>query len=129
MKMLSLNKRHVQLALLLLLCAFSVTALAGEPMPWDNGLKKFGDALTGPTAMYVSLIAFAACMYGLIWGGEMGDLMKKIVMIVLAGSTLVGSASIAKTLLGVQVTGAVIETIASLPMHTVDHASRLFGVA
>jgi type IV secretory pathway VirB2 component (pilin) len=105
-----LHKKTVSQLLLLLLLAFVCTnAFAGEAMPWDGGLKKFGDALTGTTAMYISLLAFAACMFGLIWGGEMSDVIKKMVIIVLAGSGLVGAASLAKNLLGVQVTGAVID--------------------
>lgn len=91
---------------LLFVCA---PAFAGEAMPWDTGLKKFGDAMTGTTAMYISLLAFAGCMIGLIWGGEMSDMIKKLVQIVCAGSGLVGAASLAKNLLGVQVTGAMID--------------------
>lgn len=105
-----LNKKSsARLLLLVMLALFATNAFAGEPMPWDNGLKKFGDALTGTTAMYISLLAFAGCMFGLIWGGEMSDVIKKMVIIVLAGSGLVGAAGLAKNLLGVQVTGAVIE--------------------
>lgn len=105
------NKKSIAQVLVLMVLAFACTsAFAGEAMPWDSGLKKFGDAITGTTAMYISLLAFAGCMFGLIWGGEMSDVIKKMVIIVLAGSGLVGAASLAKNLLGVQVTGAVIET-------------------
>lgn len=121
-------KPSLQLAVLLVLFLVSASAFAGESMPWDGGLKKFGDALTGPTAMYVSLIAFAACMFGLIWGGEMGDLMKKIVMIVLAGSSLVGAASLAKNLLGVQVTGAVMDATAHAQAGGLQYVGGLFGL-
>ncbi|MCD0253093.1 Flp pilus assembly complex ATPase component TadA [Xanthomonas campestris pv. campestris] len=104
------RKPMAQLLLLLLLASVCSGAFAGEAMPWDSGLKKFGDALTGTTAMYISLLAFAGCMFGLIWGGEMSDVIKKMVIIVMAGSGLVGAASLAKNLLGVQVTGAVIDS-------------------
>lgn len=98
-----------RVALLLILAFVCTSAFAGEAMPWDNGMKKFGDAITGTTAMYVSLLAFAGCMFGLIWGGEMSDVIKKMVIIVLAGSGCVGAASLAKNLLGVQVTGAMLD--------------------
>lgn len=121
----------LQLLLLLVLAMVCSTAFAGEAMPWDGGLKKFGDALTGTTAMYISLLAFAACMFGLIWGGEMSDVIKKMVIIVLAGSGLVGAASLAKNLLGVQVTGAMLD---GAPAHVdaavgvLTHALRWAGI-
>jgi TrbC/VIRB2 family. len=105
------NKKMIaQLVVLVVLALACTSAFAGEAMPWDSGLKKFADAITGTTAMYISLLAFAGCMFGLIWGGEMSDVLKKMVIIVLAGSGLVGAASLAKNLLGVSVTGAVLET-------------------
>lgn len=103
------HRNLIFLFVFVLLFVISGPAIAGEAMPWDNGLKKFGDALTGTTAMYVSLLAFAGCMFGLIWGGEMSDFVKKLVMIVCACSGLVGAASLAKNLAGVQVTGALID--------------------
>lgn len=120
------GKQVGQLVLLLALFALSAVAFAGEAMPWDSGLKKFGDAITGPTAMYVSLLAFAGCMFGLIWGGEMNDLLKKMVQIVCAGSGLVGAASLAKNLLGVQVTGAVIEAV-RINAEAVQQVGALLG--
>lgn len=121
-------KPSLQLVLLLALFLVSASAFAGESMPWDSGLKKFGDALTGPTAMYISLLAFAACMFGLIWGGEMSDVIKKMVIIVLAGSGLVGAASLAKNLLGVQVTGAVIDAFGVAQTGAAQHVGGLLGI-
>lgn len=104
------HKRSLFLLFVLLICVCA-PAFAGEAMPWDTGLKKFGDAMTGTTAMYISLLAFAGCMIGLIWGGEMSDMIKKLVQIVCAGSGLVGAASLAKNLLGVQLTGAMLDAV------------------
>lgn len=127
MKVTPNRKQAVQLVLMLVLFVVSASAFAGESMPWDSGLKKFGDAITGPTAMYVSLLAFAGCMFGLIWGGEMNDVIKKMVLIVCAGSGLVGAASLAKNLLGVQVTGALIEATHNAT-GAVQQAGSLFGI-
>ena len=102
------RKQVVQVLFFVALYAISTAALAGEAMPWDSGLKKFADALTGTTAMYVSLLAFAATAIMLIWGGEMGDFVKKLVMTICAGSLLVGASAAAKTLLGTNVTGALL---------------------
>ncbi|PSD28842.1 hypothetical protein C7E18_00055 [Stenotrophomonas maltophilia] len=106
------RKTSLQLLVLLALALVCSSAYAGEAMPWDGGLKKFADAMTGTTAMYVSLLAFAGCMYQLIWGAEMTEFTKKLVTVVCAGSGLVGAASLAKNLLGVQVTGAVVGGVA-----------------
>lgn len=97
-----------QLLAIVFLLSLSSLAFAGEAMPWDNGLKKFGDALTGTTAMYIAVLAFAASMLGLIWGGEMSGFVKGLVWTVLVVSGLVGASSLAKNLAGVQVTGALI---------------------
>jgi type IV secretion system protein VirB2 len=99
---------NLQLVLLLALLFISASAFAGEPLPWDNGLKKFGDALTGPTVMYIAIIAFAAAGLGLIWGGEMSDMLKKIVMSICAVSFVVGAAGFAKNFLGINVTGGML---------------------
>lgn len=104
----SFNRVTLQLLVLVALMAVSSFAFAGEPMPWDKGLKQFGDALTGTTAMYIAILAFAASMLGLIWGGEMSGFVKGMVWTVLVVSGLVGAASLAKNLAGVQVTGAVL---------------------
>ena len=102
------HRNALQLFALIALMAVSTFAFAGEPMPWDAGLKKFGDALTGTTAMYIAILAFAASMLGLIWGGELSGFVKGLVWTILVVSALVGAASLAKNLGGVQVTGAMI---------------------
>ncbi|MDH0074146.1 TrbC/VirB2 family protein [Stenotrophomonas maltophilia] len=106
------RKTSLQLLVLLALALVCSSAYAGEPMPWDSGLKKLADAMTGTTAMYISLLAFAGCMYQLIWGAEMTEFTKRLVTVVASGSGLVGAASLAKNLLGVQVTGAVVGGVA-----------------
>ncbi len=100
-----------QLALLLLLMAFSSAAFAGEPMPWDGTLKKIGDALVSSTAFYVAVIAFAASALSMVWGNEMSDTMKKIAGTTIVVSFLVGVPGFLKNILGIQVTGA------EIPMH------------
>lgn len=123
-----LSPRQVaRIAVLLALLLVTAVTLAGEAMPWDSGLKKFADALTGTTAMYISLLAFAGCMMGLIWGGELNDLVKKMVVIVCATSGVVGAAGLAKNLAGVQVTGATIEVASSHRADTAEFAG-LVGV-
>jgi len=112
------NKRFYQIALILLvLLAISSNAFAGEPLPWDNGLKKFGDALTSSTAFYIAIIAFAASAIQMIWGGEMSQTVKNIVVTMMVVSFVVAVPAFLKNFLGIQVTGA------ELPIaHAYGHA-------
>lgn len=95
-------------ALVVFLCLLSSTALAGEAMPWDGGLKKVADALTTTTAMYVCMIGFAFTCYQMIWGGEMSDFGRKIVMSIFVVTLIVGIGAFLRNVMGLQVTGALI---------------------
>ncbi|MCL2009403.1 MAG: TrbC/VirB2 family protein [Synergistaceae bacterium] len=80
-------------ALLLSLIAFSLVfaisgaAWAGETagtgMPWEEGLNRLRDSITGPVAMAISLIAIVAAGAALIFGGDMTGFMRTTVYIVL----------------------------------------------
>lgn len=71
-------------------------ALAGsaQGLPWEGGLTKLKDSLTGPVAMVVSLLALVGCFIGLAFGGEMNDFLRKAIMVVMAISGVVGASSI-----------------------------------
>ena len=62
----------------------------GDSLPWNSGLDKLTKALSGKTALMVSMVGvfFAGGM--LLFGGDLGGFGKTIMMVVLVGSMLGG---------------------------------------
>lgn len=69
-------------------------------LPWEGPLTTLKDSLTGPVALVISLIAILVCGALLIFGGEMGDFAKRMVMLVMVIAVVVGGASMLTTLFG-----------------------------
>ena len=69
-------------------------------LPWEGPLTMIKDSLTGPVALAISLIAILVCGAMLIFGGEIGDFAKKLIMLVLVISLVVGGASMLSTVFG-----------------------------
>ena len=63
---------------------------ADATVPWTSGLKNFTDVLSGPTALLISMVGLFFAGGILIFGGELGNFSRMIMMVVLVGSTLTG---------------------------------------
>lgn len=85
--------------------AMAAGAGGGGSMPWNSFLTTLKNDLTGPTAGIVALIAFFALAFQLAWGGEMSDLTRRLVILGMIVSFLVGGSS---TLSAMGITGAVV---------------------
>lgn len=48
----------------------------GGGMPWESGLQKVRDSLSGPVAVAISLIAIVASGVMLVFGGDMQGFMR-----------------------------------------------------
>ncbi len=83
--------------------AFAGTA--GTAMPWDGPITAIQQSLTGPIAIGVTLIAIAVGGMMLIFGGEMNDFARRIIMIVIVGALINGANIVFTNLYG---TGAVL---------------------
>jgi type IV secretion system protein VirB2 len=102
---------------LILLSAIVVAALALTPataaavpaggggLAWEGPMAMIVSSITGPVAMGVSLLGVVGTGATLIWGGEINEFIRRIVMVVLVIALIVAAASILATLFGV---GAVI---------------------
>ncbi|MBQ6775584.1 MAG: TrbC/VirB2 family protein [Synergistaceae bacterium] len=66
---------------------------ATDDAPWEKPLEKFVKVLSGPTALYISMIGLFFAGGILIFGGELGPFTRMIMMIVLVGSILTGITS------------------------------------
>lgn len=74
---------------------------SGGGLPWEGPLDTLKKSITGPVAMVVSLLGVVACGAALIFGGEMNEFIRKIIMLVLVIALIVGAASVMSTLFGV----------------------------
>lgn len=74
---------------------------SGGGLPWEGPLETLKKSITGPVAMVVSLLGVVACGAALIFGGEMNEFIRKIIMLVLVIALIVGAASVMSTLFGV----------------------------
>lgn len=99
------NNRTVRFCAFVLL-QFGIAGLAfagssGGGLPWEAPLKVLADSLTGPVALFISIIAMAAAGGTLVFGGELGEFTRKALMLVMAISFLVFGSAFMSTLFGV----------------------------
>jgi type IV secretion system protein VirB2 len=78
----------------------------GGSLPWETPLEAIRDSVTGPVAYAMSLMGIVVAGAMLVWGGEIGDFVRRIIMLTLAISLIVFSANILATLFSVS--GAVL---------------------
>jgi type IV secretory pathway VirB2 component (pilin) len=72
--------------------SFSSMALAqaagGGTLPWEGPLQTLATSLTGPVARSIGVVAIAVCGGMLAFGGELNEITKRILMVVLALTVL-----------------------------------------
>ena len=78
----------------------------GPSMPWDDGLEKIKQNLTGKTALAIGVLAMFAAAAALVFGGEMSEFTRRIILMILAVALMISGASLLNILFGV--TGALI---------------------
>lgn len=78
---------------------------AGGALPWDGPLTTLKNDLTGPVAFTISLLAMVACGAALVFGGEINDFIRRIIMLVLVVAFITGVVNVAGAL---GITGAVV---------------------
>lgn len=85
----------VMLALLLLLAMPGVALASGAAdLPYEDGLKKLMESLSGPVAVSISIIGIVAAGAMLIFGGDMTGFMRSIAFLVLVIGITVGATNI-----------------------------------
>jgi type IV secretory pathway VirB2 component (pilin) len=78
---------------------------AGGSLPWDTPLTTLRNDITGPVAFTISLLAMVACGAALVFGGEINEFIRRLIMVVLVAAFLVGVTNLASAL---GITGAVV---------------------
>jgi type IV secretory pathway VirB2 component (pilin) len=80
-------------------------ASAGGNLPWDGPLTTLRTDITGPVAFTISLLAMVAAGAALVFGGEINEFVRRIIMLVLVASFIVGVTNLASAL---GISGAVV---------------------
>ncbi len=99
------------LACLFALCAFSAepalatTTTTTGGLPWESPLNTIRDSLKGPVALAISLIGIVVTGAMLIFGGEINEFARRVIMMVLVVALLVQANNVLTTLF---TTGAVL---------------------
>jgi type IV secretory pathway VirB2 component (pilin) len=78
---------------------------AGGNLPWDGPLTTLKNDITGPVAFTISLLAMVACGAALVFGGEINEFIRRIIMLVLVAALITGVVNVASAL---GITGAVV---------------------
>ena len=83
---------------LVALCCSPVAAFASQnDLPWNTALDKLVNAFSGRTALLVSMIGIFFAGGMLIFGGDLGNFGKMVMMIVLVGSMMGALSTVAST--------------------------------
>lgn len=77
--------------------ALAAAAGTGSSMPWDDGLSKLVTNLTGKTALAVGVLAMFAAAAALVFGGQMSDFTRRIILMILSIAVLVSGSSLLTT--------------------------------
>jgi type IV secretory pathway VirB2 component (pilin) len=70
----------------------------GGSLPWDTPLTTLRNDITGPVAFTISLLAMVAAGAALVFGGEINEFVRRIIMLVLVASFIVGVTNLASAL-------------------------------
>ena len=84
----------------------AVAGTGGGALPWESPLQTIADSISGPVAYAISLIGIVVAGAMLVWGGEINEFARRIIMLVLVISLIVFATQLLSTLFNVS--GAVI---------------------
>ena len=101
----NLPRTWLPLLVLALVAAMSLHPIAahaamagGGALPWDTPLTMLRNDITGPVAFTISLLAMVACGAALVFGGEINEFVRRIIMLVLVCAFIVGVTNLASAL-------------------------------
>jgi len=78
---------------------------AGGGLPWDSPLTTLKNDITGPVAFTISLLGVVAAGAALVFGGEINEFTRRVMMLVLVVSFVVAATNFASAL---GITGAIV---------------------
>ena len=88
----------VLVSLTLALPEIAVAATGGGSLPWETPLQTLRDSITGPVAYAVSLMGIVVAGAMLVWGGEINEFVRRMIMLILVISLIIFASNILSTL-------------------------------
>ena len=67
-------------------------------LPWETPLQTLSNSIKGPVAYAISLMGIVAAGAMLIWGGEINEFVRRIIMLILVISLIIFASNILTTL-------------------------------
>ena len=71
---------------------------SGSGLEWETPLQKIRDSVTGPVAYAISLLGIVVTGAILVFGGEINEFVRRVIMLVLVISLMVFAADLLNTL-------------------------------
>jgi type IV secretory pathway VirB2 component (pilin) len=85
-------------AMMLLWPQLAHAASTGGSLPWEAPLTKLSNSIKGPVAYAISLIGTVVTGAMLVWGGEINEFARRLIMLVLVISLIIFASNILTTL-------------------------------
>ena len=70
----------------------------GGGLPWETPLQTIRDSIAGPVAYAVSLMGIVVAGATLVWGGEINEFVRRMIMLILVISLIIFASNILSTL-------------------------------
>jgi type IV secretion system protein TrbC len=84
--------RRVVAPLAALLLPVAAQAGTAQGLPWEAPVTTLVNSLTGPVALGIALVAFSASGWALVWGGELPDWGRRMLLVVLVIAAILAAA-------------------------------------
>ncbi len=78
--------------------AAMATQTGGGGLPWETPLDTLVQSIRGPVAYGISLLGIVSAGAMLVWGGEINEFVRRVIMLVLVISLIVFAGNILTTL-------------------------------
>ena len=88
--------------ILALLCSAPAAMASESDLPWNTALEKLVNAFSGKTALLISMVGIFFAGGMLIFGGDLGNFGKMVMMVVLVGSMMGALSSLASKFITVE---------------------------
>lgn len=67
---------------------------AGTGLEWETPFQQFYQSITGPVAFGIAFLGIVVCGAVLIWGGEINEFVRRMVMVILVVAVIMFAGNI-----------------------------------
>ena len=84
----------ISILILTALPAMASSIGSGGSLPWETPLNDIKDSLTGPVATAIGMMGFVIAGATLVFGGDLSQFARSIMLLILAVSVLLGAGNL-----------------------------------